>query len=105
MSDKKPIVDKDLIRELADLLKETGLTEIEVEQGDVRIRVGRAAAGVAMQMPAPAAVAMRAAISLEAMPPRPRPDTEPVAMASISGVIAVTSGICLALASPRGSAV
>jgi len=33
--------DKQLIRELADLLEETGLTEIEVEQDGKRIRVAR----------------------------------------------------------------
>jgi acetyl-CoA carboxylase biotin carboxyl carrier protein len=57
MSEKKPIVDKDLIRELAELLKETDLTEIEVERDDVRIRVGRAGAAIpSFQMAAPAAV-------------------------------------------------
>jgi len=60
MSDKKPIVDKDLIRELADLLKETELTEIEIEHGDTRIRVGRAAAG-AVHIAAPPPVAAPAA--------------------------------------------
>jgi acetyl-CoA carboxylase biotin carboxyl carrier protein len=57
MSDKKPIVDKDLIRELADLLKETDLTEIEIERDDVRIRVGRAAAAIQVAAPAPAPAA------------------------------------------------
>ncbi|MBN8994630.1 MAG: acetyl-CoA carboxylase biotin carboxyl carrier protein [Rhizobiales bacterium] len=60
MSDKKPIVDKDLIRELADLLKETDLTEIEIEHGDTRIRVGRGGAPaiqVAAPPPAPVAAA------------------------------------------------
>ncbi len=44
---------KDLIRELADLLDETGLSEIELEHGSLRVRVARAvksatpAAGVA----------------------------------------------------------
>jgi len=33
--------DKQLIRELADLLEETGLTEIEVEQDGKRVRVAR----------------------------------------------------------------
>jgi acetyl-CoA carboxylase biotin carboxyl carrier protein len=33
--------DKQLIRELADLLEETGLTEIEVEQEGTRVRVAR----------------------------------------------------------------
>jgi acetyl-CoA carboxylase biotin carboxyl carrier protein len=36
---KKPEIDRDLIRELAALLKETELSEIEVEQGDFRIRI------------------------------------------------------------------
>jgi acetyl-CoA carboxylase biotin carboxyl carrier protein len=36
-----PSVDHDLIRELAKLLDETGLTEIEVEREGVRVRVGR----------------------------------------------------------------
>jgi len=34
-------VDPKLVRELADMLGETGLTEIEVEEGDKRIRVAR----------------------------------------------------------------
>ena len=34
-------VDSDVIRELSDLLSETGLTEIEIEQGGRRIRVVR----------------------------------------------------------------
>jgi acetyl-CoA carboxylase biotin carboxyl carrier protein len=51
MSDKKQIVDHDLIRELADLLTETGLSEIEIERDDMRIRVSRNAAP--MPVPAP----------------------------------------------------
>ena len=38
---KKPGIDKDLIRELAELLKETELSEIEIEQDNFRIRVSR----------------------------------------------------------------
>ena len=41
MKDMPPIVDKDLIRELAELLTETGLTEIEVEREGLRVRVAR----------------------------------------------------------------
>src|SRR5688572_15623134 len=44
MADKKPGIDKDLIRELADLLKETDLSEIEIEHDDFRIRVARGGA-------------------------------------------------------------
>ncbi len=41
MSHKKSQIDQNLIRELAGLLNETDLTEIEVEQDDLRIRVAR----------------------------------------------------------------
>src|SRR5580704_3329397 len=43
---KKPGVDAEAIRELSELLTETGLTEIEIEHNGARIRVSRAA-GVA----------------------------------------------------------
>ncbi len=48
-------VDTALVRELADMLGETGLTEIEVEDGERKIRVARGA--VAAPMAAPASVA------------------------------------------------
>ena len=41
MADKKSKIDQDLIRQLADLLTETGLTEIEIETDDNRVRVAR----------------------------------------------------------------
>jgi acetyl-CoA carboxylase biotin carboxyl carrier protein len=41
MADTGQGIDKDLIRELAALLKETELSEIEIEQNDFRIRVSR----------------------------------------------------------------
>jgi acetyl-CoA carboxylase biotin carboxyl carrier protein len=47
MASRKQGIDKDLIRELAELLKETDLSEIEVEQDDFRIRVARGAGAVA----------------------------------------------------------
>ena len=53
MSTKKSGIDQQLIRDLAGILDETKLTEIEVEQDDVRIRVSRQPA--AMQAYAPAA--------------------------------------------------
>jgi acetyl-CoA carboxylase biotin carboxyl carrier protein len=43
---EKPSVDSAAIRELANLLTETGLTEIEVEQGGMRLRVSRQATHV-----------------------------------------------------------
>ncbi len=42
MADKKHGIDKELIRDLATLLRETELTEIEIEQDDFRVRVSRA---------------------------------------------------------------
>jgi len=55
-------VDTKLIRELAEMLDDTGLTEIEVEDGERKIRVARggsvvAGASVAPAMPAPVAAA------------------------------------------------
>jgi acetyl-CoA carboxylase biotin carboxyl carrier protein len=47
--------DPELVRELATLLADTDLTEIEVEKGDLRIRVARSlAAQLTMPMPAAA---------------------------------------------------
>jgi acetyl-CoA carboxylase biotin carboxyl carrier protein len=50
-------IDSKLVRELAELLAETGLSEIEVEDGDRKIKVARqlSAAPVAMQAAAPVA--------------------------------------------------
>ena len=47
-------VDADAIRELAGLLDETGLTEIELEHGDRKLRIARSV--VAVQSAAPAVV-------------------------------------------------
>ncbi|KIU33305.1 acetyl-CoA carboxylase, partial [Methylobacterium radiotolerans] len=38
---KNDAIDPELVRELANLVTETGLSEIEVEKGDLRIRVAR----------------------------------------------------------------
>jgi len=55
----KLAVDQDLIRDLAKLLDETGLSDIEIEQDGTRIRVGRGGsrAIAAPAIPAPAAAA------------------------------------------------
>ena len=68
MSSKADAIDKKLIRELADILNESNLTEIEVEQGELRVRVSRAAAQAAVHVAAPApAMAM----------PQAQPETGP----------------------------
>ena len=55
MSDKKKseksVNQKEMIRELAELLDETGLSEIEIEQKDLRIRVAKSAAVVTATSP------------------------------------------------------
>ncbi|OWV88821.1 acetyl-CoA carboxylase biotin carboxyl carrier protein subunit [Rhizobium sp. N122] len=68
MVEKKSGIDQALIRDLANILNETDLTEIEVEQDDLRIRVSRAGTQQYVQAPiaapayaAPAAAAPTAA--------------------------------------------
>jgi acetyl-CoA carboxylase biotin carboxyl carrier protein len=61
MSEKKNGIDKGLIRDLADILNDTDLTEIEVEQDDLRIRVSRASATQYVQAPIAAAAPVAAA--------------------------------------------
>jgi acetyl-CoA carboxylase biotin carboxyl carrier protein len=60
-AEAKPSIDKELIRELAQLLDETKLTEIEIERDGLRVRVGRGAMAVAAAAPAMAAPAAAAA--------------------------------------------
>ncbi len=55
--------DPGLVRELAVLLAETGLTEIEVEKGDLKIRVARTVTVSAAPAASPAAAAPPAAPS------------------------------------------
>jgi acetyl-CoA carboxylase biotin carboxyl carrier protein len=45
MAKQKPAIDEDLIRQLARLLEENKLSEIEVEDDGVRIRVARGTSG------------------------------------------------------------
>lgn len=59
-------IDAKLVRQLADMLAETGLTEIEVEDGGRKIRVSRGA--VAAAAPAPLAVAAAAPAAAPAAP-------------------------------------
>lgn len=66
MAAKKPSIDQDLIRELAALLKETDLSEIEVEQDDLRIRVARGGSSSSVQVAAPVAAAPAPTPAVEA---------------------------------------
>lgn len=68
-------VELELVRELAKLLDETNLTEIEVHDGDRAIRVARGGTVVATAAPAPAAPApvAAAAPAAPAAPPAEHP--------------------------------
>ncbi|MBP7704754.1 MAG: acetyl-CoA carboxylase biotin carboxyl carrier protein [Caulobacter sp.] len=76
----QPIIDTKVVRKLADILKDTGLTEIEVESGGLKIRVAREltvaagavvhAAPVAAPAPVAAAPAPAAAPAAPAAPAR-----------------------------------
>jgi acetyl-CoA carboxylase biotin carboxyl carrier protein len=67
----KPGIDADAVRELSELLKETGLTEIEIERDGARIRVSRAATASAVAALAPAASTAAAAAAPAAAGPHP----------------------------------
>jgi acetyl-CoA carboxylase biotin carboxyl carrier protein len=62
-------IDTALVRELAEMLNETGLTEIEVEDDDRRIRVARG--GMTYAAPAMAAPVMNAPVAHPAAPAAP----------------------------------
>ncbi len=75
MPKPRPAIDHDLIRELARLLDETGLTEIEFERDGQRVRVARQNQAVAVA-PTPSATPIEAAMPSLAIDTAP---TEPEA--------------------------
>ncbi len=83
MADKKAAFDKDLVEDLAKILNETDLSEIEVEQGDMRVRVSRERAAEmvshrqVVQAPAPIAPAPALAV----------PASEPASVASAANQV------------------
>lgn len=84
MAGKNSGVDQGLIRDLAGILNETDLTEIEVEQGELRIRVSRAAAPVYASAP-------------QMMAPQPAPA---VGIAPVAAPAAVAAASANAVPSP-----
>lgn len=65
-------IDAGVIRELAELLTETSLSEIEVEQAGIRIRVARQLSAVYGSVPAPTPVAQPAPATAPEPPPAKR---------------------------------
>ena len=74
-------IDKDAIRELAEILNETGLTEIEVEEKDLKIRVAR---GTTVVNAAPAGAGLPA---LSAAPQSGAAPVSPAADANHPGAV------------------
>jgi acetyl-CoA carboxylase biotin carboxyl carrier protein len=64
-------IDEKLVRQLADILAETGLTEIEVQECEKRVRVSRAAQSAAAAAPVVAAAAPAPAQAAPAAAPAP----------------------------------
>ena len=74
---EKKTVDRDLIRDLAKLLDETELTEIEIEQHGIRVRVQRT----------PGAVAPAAVAPAHPSPPPPQNHEKPADMTAHPGTV------------------
>ena len=72
MTTKKTGVDQQLIRDLAGILNDTNLTEIEVELGDLKLRVSHHAPAVhAVAAPAPIVAAAAPQVAAMATPAAP----------------------------------
>lgn len=72
MSKNDSSANEDVVRQLADILNETNLTEIEYEKGDCRIRVARqitVQAASFAPVAAPVAPAVSAPVAPEAVVP------------------------------------
>lgn len=74
------LVDSGAIRELAELLKETGLTEIEIEHNGARLRVSKQVGGAVMAAAPAAAPAAAATPAAAAKPSGPHPGAVPSPM-------------------------
>ncbi|CAO3444117.1 acetyl-CoA carboxylase biotin carboxyl carrier protein [Azospirillum largimobile] len=74
-------IDGDLVRKLADLLRETGLSEIEFAEGEKRIRVTRPTAAQTVAVQA-APVLAAAPVAAAAAPASAKPASHPGAVTS-----------------------
>ena len=88
----KPKVDTALIETLAELLQRTGLTEIELAEGDSRIRVVQAPRPVLAPVPAlPAATPAAAPAVIDQAGPQTAPEDHPGAVrAPMVGTVYLT---------------
>jgi len=77
-----PGVDPDVVREMAKLLEETGLSEIEVERGGVRVRVARETARPAGTSSAPSPAPASPVASTDQQVPERKPAKQGVMVTS-----------------------
>ncbi len=77
MSDKKQAIDPELVRELAKIISDSGLSEIEVEHGELRLRIARTLTAAV----APVTHMVAAAAAPVAAPAAPPPAAAPPAAA------------------------
>lgn len=84
MSKKTPGLDPELVRQLAQILNENGLTELEVEHGELKLRLTRALA----PPPVHAMIAAPAQTHVPAALPAPPPQLEgPTDMRTHAGAV------------------
>lgn len=76
----KMFVDQDIIRDLAALLNEADLSEIEVQDGDKKIRVARSVTITETAVPVAAAAPIAAAPAAEPVAAKDHPGTVPSPM-------------------------
>ena len=92
MTTKKNGVDQQLIRDLAGILNDTNLTEIEVEFGDLKLRVSRHAQAVhAVAAPAPVIAAAAPQVAAAAAPAAPTTTPHQFIERSICGSLGVSA--------------
>lgn len=93
-------IDTALVRELAELLNETGLTEIEVEDDDRKIRVSRGAVATAAPVYAAAPAPAAAAPAPAAAAPAPAETAAPAGPDLKNAVKSPMVGTCYLAAEP-----
>jgi acetyl-CoA carboxylase biotin carboxyl carrier protein len=80
-------IDTKLVRNLADILKDTGLTEIEVQHGELKIRVSRGASA------APATAPVTYAAPAAAPAPEAAPAAAPAPVAAAAPAVAAGEAV------------
>jgi acetyl-CoA carboxylase biotin carboxyl carrier protein len=96
-------IDTALVRELAELLNETGLTEIEVEDDDRKIRVSRAITAAAAPVYAAAPAAAAAAPAPAAAAPAPAEPAAPAGPDLKNAVKSPMVGTCYLAPEPEAA--